>query len=578
MTRTSSALPRIPPKILLALIAITSLAGILRFSGLDYLLPLVIEPDPHIAGQVRTIETGSPSASESHDWPKYPLIPAQLTVLTSDPVPLPAKTAPLAEHLDAAMNPILRVRKTIAWLSLLLVPAGWLLARRFMSDAWALPAAYLAGMSLLAIHFGTQARPHAAAAAFPALTVVACMRLARAPTIKNYLLVTLAGALAIGCLQSAVALGFPVLVAHLLGGRSFRHQLKLLIPCLGLFLSLYLFSPFLFESVNLTQSDDIIGFGGHEMFLFGFRGGGIPIILRAVSGWEPALGAGALLALAYTLRERLTTGLTQQTRNERRIALAYVLPYLLVIGLNPRTYERFVLPLVPFLATWSVWALYRMHSSGSKRLALSLTTLMCLIPTVAGVKLCMLRSRPTTLDLASDWLVSNAADSADPVYIFRPNTLPLFKTEESTELDEADNKLSDNWEMNWTGYQRDHLQGRQQEQAWNLRFSPMSREHKRVAQMGSDPTGYLQSLEDGKLLVLEVYEDRRVLQEFNILTEAARDSYLKVAEFKPGPRMEIPLRYQDITRPTAPSFFLQVLRAQSFGPPLEIFALDRKIQ
>jgi hypothetical protein len=190
----------------------------------------------------------------------------------------------------------------------------------------------------------------------------------------------------------------------------------------------------------------------------------------------------------------------------------------------------------------------------------------------------MLRSRPTTLDLASDWLVSNAADPAEPVYIFRPNTLPLFKTEESTELDEADNKLSDNWQLDWTGYQRDHLQGRQQEQAWNLRFSPMSRKHKRVAQMGSDPTGYLQSLEDGKLLVLEVYENRRVLQEFSILTETARDSYLKVAEFKPGPPMEIPLRYQDITRPTAPSFFLQVLRAQSFGPPLEIFALDRKIQ
>ncbi len=56
MTRsTSPPTPPIPAphgRVLLALLAIGVLAGLLRFPGLDYLLPLNIEPDAHIVVQV----------------------------------------------------------------------------------------------------------------------------------------------------------------------------------------------------------------------------------------------------------------------------------------------------------------------------------------------------------------------------------------------------------------------------------------------------------------------------------------------------------------------------------------------
>ena len=56
MTRNiSPPTPPFPPpsgKILLALLAIGALAGLLRFPGLDYQLPLTIEPDAHIVVQV----------------------------------------------------------------------------------------------------------------------------------------------------------------------------------------------------------------------------------------------------------------------------------------------------------------------------------------------------------------------------------------------------------------------------------------------------------------------------------------------------------------------------------------------
>ena len=576
MTRNNSpSTPPIPPpqrRVLLALLAIGALAGLLRFPGLDYLLPLNIEPDAHIVVQVQTIETGIPLANESDDWAKYPLVTAYLIALTANPAPLPPKNATLDVHLKAAAAPVLRVRKTVAWLSLLVVPAGWLLARRFMSDRWALLAALLAGTSLLAIHFGTQARPHGAAAAWPGLTVVACMQLARSPTIKNYLLVTLMGGLAIGSLQSGVGLGFPVLLAHVLKNRGWRRHLRLLIPLTGLVLAFALFYPFLFDGVTLTKTGDTLELGGHEMYLSQFNGGGIPIILRTLIGWEPALTVGVLLALLVTLRNRMSLGLAAGTRIERRITLAYVLPYLLVIALNPRTGERFILPLIPFLAAWTAWGLSRLHTQGARRLALTLAALLALFPTLVGIKLCALRHRPSTLDHAAQWLATHVADKDDPIYIFRPNVLPLFKTDESTAADEADHPLAHRRQLNWSSYQRDQLQGRPQEQAWNLRFSPIEKDQ--LVKMRTDPARYLKDLTSSRLFILEVYEDHRVLHAFNNLTEAIRSLYPKLTEFKPGPPHEVPLAYQDLTRPAPPAFALRVLRAERFGPPLEVFTLN----
>ena len=45
-------------------------AAALRFPGLDYLLPLVVEPDPHISIQVRLIEEEHPDPNQVEDWAK----------------------------------------------------------------------------------------------------------------------------------------------------------------------------------------------------------------------------------------------------------------------------------------------------------------------------------------------------------------------------------------------------------------------------------------------------------------------------------------------------------------------------
>lgn len=574
MTRSTTDLT--PIQIGGALLAIAVLSGFLRFSGIGYLLPLITEPDSHIVVQVQTIETGLPAPETSADWPKYPHFVAQLTAALTDPAPLPPASAPLADHLEAAAGPILRVRKTVAWLSLLLIPVTFLLARRFVPNRWALMAALLAGTSLLSIHFGTQARPHGAAVAFPALTVIACLHMARGPTYRNYLLVALAGFLAMGNLQSAVALGFPVVVAHFLSGRGLRHHMRLLVPLTGVFAAILIFYPFLLGSVRLTHANDTLELGGHEMFLNGFRGGGFPIVLRTLWGWEPALSIGALLAAGLAITGRLRAKKPTTTSKDFWIICAYVIPYALVICLNPRTGERFVLPLIPFISLWSVWGLHRLSSTDRKVLGYGLAASICTLSILVGVKLTILRHRPTTLDQAAGWLADNADVSDSTVHIFRPNTLPIFKTEASTRHDEDDVPLKNRRQLNWSSYQRDQLAGHEHEDAWDLRFCPINGAKDLLMVMRTTPRAYLRRLGNDDILILEIYEHHRVLQGFNNLTEAARVLFPKIAEFKAGPPHEVPLRYQDISHPTPPPFALRILQADRLGPPLEIFRLQHR--
>jgi 4-amino-4-deoxy-L-arabinose transferase-like glycosyltransferase len=125
----------------------------------------------------------------------------------------------LEEHLDFAGGLDRLVRGIVSVASVLLIPATWLLARRLFTPGWSLFAAALCSLSLLNLQFGQLARPHAFAAPFTVLAVAAAVRLRRRPDLGSYVLCGVAGALAIGALQSGVAVLLPFAVAFLLRER-----------------------------------------------------------------------------------------------------------------------------------------------------------------------------------------------------------------------------------------------------------------------------------------------------------------------------------------------------------------------
>ena len=134
-------------------------------------------------------------------------------MFAAPPDPRDVQRASAAEHLRYASKDYVDARITAALLSALIVPATFFLARRFTEPRFALLAAALVAGSLLGTVFGRQARPHAPAAALVACAVLTHLRLLERPSLAAWIAVGAVTALAIGTLQSAVALAFPLAAA-----------------------------------------------------------------------------------------------------------------------------------------------------------------------------------------------------------------------------------------------------------------------------------------------------------------------------------------------------------------------------
>lgn len=561
--------------------ALVLLAAALRFPGLDYLLPLVVEPDAHISVQVRLIEEEAPHPEKSADWAKYPLLPAYLTAFSSEPAPRPAADAALEEHLLAAGDSVLRVRRTVAWMSLLLVLGTFLLARRFLSDPWALGAAALMATSHLAIHFGTQARPHGAAAGLPVLTVWACVLLAERATWMRYLLVTLFGGLALATLQSSAALGFPVLVAHFLGqrGAPAKSHGKLLVPIIGVVLALLLAYPFLFTAAFMLLEEKELSLGGHRIMLGLLNGEGLPVLGWSLWSWEPALALGGAVALVGACVAKQRRGSEPLISRDLGVVLAFVLPYTLVVGAYARSYERFLLPLLPFVGILIAWGASRWASRAPRQATLAFSALFLASLLVAG-RLVLLRQVPSTLDLAGEWVTehvySDAAARPSTVWLLRPTVLPLFKTLASDQSDETDKSMVEKRQLNWDSYQNDVLGSARPGDAYDLRFMPLG-ERRLWRLLTVNTLGYLHHFRQNGFALTEVYELGRVHPGLNNLTAAMREYYTRTAVFSPDPEsagIPHPLTYQEETNVPLFHRAWRVLWAERFGPKLEFFELQ----
>lgn len=557
-----------------------------RFTGLDWLLPSLIEPDAHMMVQVQLIESGEPEPARSIDWGKYPHLVARTAVALT---PSPrwgslAPDAPIAEHLALANAPAVRVRWTVALYSLLVLPAVWLLARLCLERGWSLYATALGASSLLAVHFAVQGRPHGAAIAFPALAVLACVRLRRDPSWGSYALAGLAAGLALGSLQSGIAAFLPLGCAHLFAarGRGWGHHKKLLAPLLAFGLALLLFYPFWLQGRDggrVEVEGATLDQAGHKIFLDIFNGKGFPILLNALWSWEPVLAlgllAGLLLWLARLCGGRARAGLA---RADRWVLLSYVLPYAFVIGLYQRSYERFLLPLVPFLALLSAWVareLVEATRRGPRALragALLACALALLFPAVVAGKLAYLRCAPSTYELAARWVEEEVAPERQRVLQNVPLILPLFRAPAAIEAEAAlrvggRNRL-------WYEYQSAALAEARVEPAYDLRWIPLFKRSEREALLAA-PAEYVGALQ-GDFALIEVFEEGRIDPSGNALLRALDARAELRARFSPDSdprRYDAPLVYQDETGGTVPPMAWRILGARRLGAVLQAYRL-----
>lgn len=586
----------------LALGALILAALLVRLVGLDFGLPVWEEPDAVIAMHVDKLRSGSDRPDRRWSDQEYPHLVAQLTRLLPAGPPVEGPDAPktLAEHLAAASHTHLQVRLVVALLSVLAIPGTWWLARRFLPPAPALLAAAFTATSLLLMHFSQQGRPHAAAGGLFVLSVVASMRVARRGGVADLTLAGLAAGAAVGVLQTGVFV-LPALAAGCLlrpGARGWRRVLdaRLLIPLGLVALSIRLLYPFLFgqqlgqdfgtpelEGERITMAEHSVAL---EQFL---HGGGFRVLALSLWNYDPVLLVLAVGSGLAWIGGRLGLGpaAVQSSaaeaptgRAELLVALAFVLPYLLVVGMFEKTYERFAIPLLPFLAATAAWGLGALAARLGRAVYVG-AALGLLLPALACGQLARLRSRPDTMDLTAAWVEANLEPPASLVVPAAGGfsvdlDLPLSRTDEQL------TGLARKQHSPWTIYLARLSPEARPEPRWGLRWMvPRTPEENRL--LREDYRAFVLALAPA-YYVIQPFELRRDAERMVELTRLMRERGELVARFTPeGPdgRLEWPFFYQlsdHFNEPELadwPHFALRLFSAQAIGPYLEVYRLEQ---
>jgi hypothetical protein len=559
----------------LALLLLTLLGAGLRLAHLDSGLPQSVEADLKLPESLASLREGRGGAPVEGEKLWYPILPARVAALLPESAP-PAADAPLERHLEMAGEPVLHVRLAVALLASLIVPLTFLLARTTLRPGPALVAAGLAGTSLLHVAFSQQARPHAVASAMFLAAVLGAIGVRRRGDLAAWLAAGAAAALSIGTLQSSVLVLPALALAWLLRARAGGRWLEWrVLPAAAL---MALAVPYFYPDVpgegvaRLDQARAAADLGGHLLYFEGFRGGGLRVFLRTALGFDPWLSlwaaAGACLALAGLRRWRAVSDSTW-------IALAFALPYALVLALYDRTYERFLTPLIPYLAWAAGWAVQRAGERLAARpvVAWFAGALLLVPPVGMDLRWASVRAGEHTTARAARWIEAHVPDADTPIALTPLLDLPLVRRPEGLAF--RDKNLYSLFNVPWARYQSERgaqaLPGPARDLAWLRIDGPEG-----LQRLLADPWTFARDC-GARLIVIEVFDADRPPIAFKLLREALQARCRLLARFSPDGDPQTsgyPFDAQEPTVPRPPWFLPRMLRAVSLGPVLEVYDME----
>ncbi len=552
---------RLNARIVLALIGITAFALYVRLSGNDYRLPHAPEPDGVVLyAQVRAIERGDERAAEEDPiFGFYPLLVSRCVTWFTDPRE-PLSDGSLEDDLAQASDVHVRGRTVVAVLSTLSVPATFLLARTWLSAGWSLVAALFMATSILNIWFAAQFRPHAAASSFALLAVLASLELARRGRARDYVVCGVALGLAICTLQSGIALCVPFATAIVV--RQVRSRDVSIAWTLAA-LAIVAAGAWLFYVWQVGVDGSDVHVSGHVVMLHLFNGGGFRKILDALVGYDPWLAglacAGALLALHqfFTSMRRLDADLV--------VILAHAVPYLVVIGLYERTYQRFLLPLLPYLACLAAYTVLR-ASRLRPRIGAAIVAIFLVAPMLLSpLRLVRLRKEADTGARAAEWVRENV-EADERVFVLPTLDLPLRRSPAAlAALPEVGTRMSP-----WLDAQVNGELSPNPHQTFEIHTMPIPADDSR-ARILEEPEQYVGAL-GAQIAVVEVFDEahRPVLA---AIRRALAQSARLAVRIAPDDTSSMPLSYQDDELPERVPWAWRAMRARSYGPVIEVYDL-----
>ncbi|MBL8863039.1 MAG: hypothetical protein JNK02_13670 [Planctomycetes bacterium] len=575
-----------------ALALMVALAAIAREVGLDFQLPTAGLADERVyIEHVAAFESGVENPSALPGAATYPYLVSKLALATWRKPR--CTSADVDEHLDAAASLAVHIRRVVALLSLLSIPAMWLLVRAFSPPATALLAAALCGSSVFAQAFAQQARPHGASFGLCLLALALAVHLQRRPTFARALLTGTAAGLAFAALQSGIAMLVPVAVAILLArGIGMRRRAELfgtaLLPTAALFAWAYHYLFVEHIDRGAQPGHALLGEGAFRLDML--TGAGFPTFVRALWTYEPIAVVVALVAAAagtalawrsiwsrghgttegaerrVRLLSRLDPRTWSDTTRSAAVVGSYLVPYVVVFGLYDRTYPRYALPLVPFLAWAGAWILVPRAARLGQWQAWIPATLVVGAQAGLVAKLAWVRAQPDTLELAADWIEHEAPPGAR-VGLLPGDDLPLLRPPEQRL--ELRRREYSNPHRHWLAYQ-----ARLEPGPWDVHAREL------VVPERADPERLVNAFVEGgaDYCVVRTFQHMRV-DGLQALRRALERSGSRVASFCPVDEPE-PAAFVTRDEFQAPDqhgpWVWRLARAERTGNVVEIWKLDRR--
>ncbi len=550
----------------LCLAVLLALAALFRVGLVERLAPQRQEPDAYYALQLDVLTGHVPKGPTARGkaeqlFGAYPtFVVRPLAALVGEwPYAPAALDAPLEAHLDAAARPLVTVRAWCATLCVLGVLGVYFLARELLSARAALVACALVSFSLLHLVYSHQARPHAPHMSFQVWALWAALRFQRRPTPTRLAAAALALWAGFASLQTGAFLAPPFVLAIVLSSGSRARKAAALASIVVAWL---LAQPFHVGGVEVSSDGISMASGGHAVELSELNGGGVGPTWRVLSEQEPTSTSLALAGLVALL----ASGRRRSSHARAWWVLAsYAGPYLAFALLNEATRDRYLIPLLPFLALLAAFAVERAArlAPSHPRLAWGvLTTASLAMPVYDATLYWRTATRDDTLSQAAAWIAEQPAEQRLRVVTSPYVVLPLAATREA--LDGIARRTAD--ESAWIRYQR-ALDGELVRVAhFDLRPFTPGREGK-----DGDEASLRARLDElaPTLVVLEPSNRQRALPWHTRFEALVRERGVRVASFAPEavdpPRTEL-FEYGDIVGLRA-----RLRAASRMGPPLELY-------
>ncbi len=542
-----------------------ALGALFRLGLVERLAPQRPEPDAYYALQLDVLTghvPGGPTARGKAEqlfgaYPNFVVRP--LAALVGDQLYQPAALdASLEEHLKAAARPLVAVRTWCAALCVLGVLGVFFLAREFLAPRSALLACALVAFSLLHLVYSHQARPHAPHMSFQVWALWAAVRYQRRASPARLAAAALTLWAGFASLQTGVFLAPAFALAVVLSGGLRMVKTTAAAAALAAWL---LAQPFHVGGLEVSREGISMASGGHAVELSELDGGGFGPTWRVLSEQEPVASVLALVGLVALLAAR---GGAQHVRGWLVLA-SYAAPYFAFALLNQATRDRYLIPLLPFLAVLAAFALQRVASLAPSRSNLLwglLAGASVALPAHDATLFWRTAAREDTLSQAAAWIAAQPAEQRARIVTSPYVVMPLASTRAA--LASVPRRTAE--ESAWLRYQLALGGDPAGVELCDVRPFTPGRDGK-----DGGEEALRERLEElaPTLVVLEPSNRQRSLPWHASFEALVRERGVRVASFAPEtegpPRSEL-LEYGDVVGLRA-----RLRAANRMGPPLEVY-------